>query len=238
MRRAIAFLTPFGGAASPDGRTMRWFPLVGAAIGALVGLAWWASAKAWDTSAIPAVIAVAVDLGATGLLHIDGLADSADGLLPHLTRHRRLAVMAEPDVGAFGVAVVVTFLLARFAAFASIAPDIALVAGVWCASRSLMVLATGCVRYARAEGGLASAFLVADRRGPIIVGMAGIVAGGALAAWGAGWAGVASVASLVVAGVGLFGLARARLGGFTGDVLGAAGVVGETVALLVATAKW
>ena len=67
------------------------------------------------------------------MLHVDGLADSADGLLPHMPRERRLEVMSDPTVGAYGVAVTVCVLLLRFAALASMPPSILLIAGsvVW-----------------------------------------------------------------------------------------------------------
>lgn len=241
MRKALAFLTPFGGAAVPDVRTLRWFPIVGAGIGALTGLVWWGASRAWATPLVPAALAVMADLAATGLLHVDGLADTADGLLPHLPAWRRLEVMAQPDVGAFGVAVAVVVLLARFAAFASVhvhAADVALVAGLWCASRSVMMLGTVWLPYARTEGGLASAFLGEGETVSGLAGAAGVVAGAALAGWATGWSGVAATAGLVGAGAVVYALARARIGGFTGDVLGAAGVLGETVALVVVAAKW
>ena len=102
MRRALAFLTPLGGASTPSPGALSWFPLVGALIGVAVGGVWWLAAKGWGP-APAAALAVAADLALTGLLHVDGLADSADGLLPHLDRQRRLEVMAEPGIGAFGL---------------------------------------------------------------------------------------------------------------------------------------
>jgi adenosylcobinamide-GDP ribazoletransferase len=235
MRAALAFLTPFGPATTPDARTLRWFPVAGAVIGTAVGLVWWAAARTFPGVVVPAALAVTADLVATGMLHLDGLADSADGLLGHLDRQRRLAVMAQPDVGAFGVGVVGAILLLRFAALSTVPPRVTLLAGIWCASRSVMVVGTAVLPYARGEG-LASAFLGDDRRRSVAVGAAGVVAGAALAAVGRGSAGVAGVVALVVAAAGVLALARARLGGFTGDVLGAAAVVGETAALVVAAA--
>ncbi|MCU4186267.1 adenosylcobinamide-GDP ribazoletransferase [Acidiferrimicrobium sp. IK] len=237
MRAAVAFLTPFGGAVAPGRTTLRWFPLVGAGLGAVVGLVWWGSSHAWRGALVPAALAVAADLVVTGMLHLDGLADSADGLLPHLSRPRRLEVMAQPDVGAFGLATTAAVLLARFSALASLRPDVALVAGVWCASRSLMLLGPVALPYARPTG-LATAFLGDRPRVTAGIGVLGLVAGAALAAAGRGGAGVAGVGGLVVAGVALGALARARIGGYTGDVLGAGAVIGETVALLVAAARW
>src|SRR5690349_17191095 len=82
-------------------RALGWFPVLGAALGALVGACWWGAGRAW-TPWPAAVLVVVVDLAVTGMLHVDGLADSADGLLPHADRERRLAIMRAPDVGAFG----------------------------------------------------------------------------------------------------------------------------------------
>ena len=222
---------------APGRTTFRWFPLVGAGLGAVVGVVWWGAARAWPGLLVPAALAVAADLAVTGLLHVDGLADSADGLLPHLTRERRLEVMAQPDTGAFGVAVTAAVLLGRFAAFASLRPDVALVAGVWCASRSLMLLGTVALPYARRTG-LATAFLGDAPRVTTGIASLGLVAGAVLAGIGRGFGGVVAVAGLLVTGALLGLLARRRIGGYTGDVLGASALLGETVALVVAAAKW
>ena len=245
-RRALSFLTPVGGAAAPTPGALAWFPAVGAGIGAVLGVLWWGMAHAWPAS-VGAAVVVAADLAVTGMLHLDGLVDAADGLLPHLPRQRRLAVMREPGAGAFGLAAGGAALLLRFAALATIAPSILLLVGVWAASRALMAVIATTVPYARAgSGGLATAFLRGhhrlhcpccpggrcDRRGrgyrdrpclrDRLAPLAGSVAlvAGALAAAGVVW------------------LSVRRVGGFTGDVLGAAGIVLETVALVVAAARW
>jgi adenosylcobinamide-GDP ribazoletransferase len=228
----VAFLTPFGGAAVPSPGAVAWFPFVGAAMGLLIGGWWWA--EAWPAPVV-AILVVAADLGLTGMLHFDGLLDCADGLLSHLSRPRRLAVMSEPDVGAFAVAVGGSVLLARFAAVASLRPAPLLAAGLWCASRTLMAAVMRLAPYAREGPGLASAFL--GRSGTVALVIGGVTA----LALAAGWeivAGPAAVVAGAVAGVGVVVLARRKLGGFTGDVLGAAGVVAETVGLIVAAAKW
>jgi adenosylcobinamide-GDP ribazoletransferase len=237
MRSALGFLTPFGPAVTPGPHTLRWFPAVGAGIGAAVGAAWWASTKAWGPTLIPAALAVTVDLAATGMLHVDGLADSADGLLPHLSRDRRLQVMSQPDVGAFGLAATGAVLLLRFAAFQAQPPGIALVAAIWCLSRTLMVAATLWMPYVR-QAGLASAFLGDAWAATAAVVAAGAVAAGALAFWGRGPAGIVGIAIGTLAGGSVLVLAQRRLGGFTGDVLGAVAVSAETAALVVTAARW
>ncbi|MCU1428359.1 MAG: cobS [Actinomycetia bacterium] len=232
MREAIALLTTLGGAAPLTSRALRWFPLAGALAGALLGGCWWAAGK-WWAPAVAAAIVVAADLALTGMLHVDGLADSADGLLPHLTRERRLDVMRAPDIGAFGVAVVGGALLCEFAALASIRPSVLLLVGLWCAARSLTASVPAFVPYARTDG-IASTLLEHAPRWPVV----GVVPAAALAALGTGRGGFAAVLAGTLAGAGVVALARRRVGGFTGDVLGAAIVVTEVVGLVVAAAKW
>jgi adenosylcobinamide-GDP ribazoletransferase len=77
VKRALAFLTPFGVASTPNETTLAWFPLVGALVGFGVGGLWWLAAKAW-APLLAGAIAVVGDLVFTGLLHFDGLADAGD----------------------------------------------------------------------------------------------------------------------------------------------------------------
>jgi adenosylcobinamide-GDP ribazoletransferase len=234
MRAALGFLTVVGGAAPPDRRAPAWFGPVGALVGLAVGLVWWGAAELWPPL-LAAVLAVAADAALTGMLHLDGLADTADGLLPPVDRERRLAIMAAPDIGAFGLVALLVVLLARVAALAELSPDALLVAGLWAAARAGMALTMARVPYARAgTGGTASGF--ADRRtgAPALAAVVAL----AVVATAGGWAGPATAAALVAGFAAVVALAVRRLGGYTGDVLGAAGVVAETVGLVVAAARW
>lgn len=234
MRRALAFLTPLGGPAVPDSSTLSWFPVVGALLGLVVGTTWWGAERLWPP-AVAAAIVVAVDLALTGLLHLDGLVDTADGLLPQVPRARRLAIMAEPTVGAYGVAAAVVVLVLRWSSLASMDPSPLLVAGAWCGSRTVMAVAARALAYARVEGGLASVLLGGDWRP---VGLYGLITAVSLGAFAGGRVSELAVGTGMVAGGLVVLAARRRLGGFTGDVLGAAGLVTETVALVVASARW
>ncbi|MDP8938634.1 MAG: adenosylcobinamide-GDP ribazoletransferase, partial [Actinomycetota bacterium] len=213
MRRAVAFLTPFGGAAAPSPAALVWFPVVGAGLGLVLGGLWEVGWRVWPPMVVAAVV-VAADLALTGMLHLDGLADAADGLLAPMDRARRLEVMADPSTGAFGVGTVAAVVLLRWAALAAMAPSVLLLAALWCASRTVMATTVRLVPYARPSGGLATAFLGGSWSLPAAVGA--LVAAMAMAAAGAGVAGVAAVAGGVVAAAGVVGLARRRLGGFTG----------------------
>lgn len=175
---------------------------------------------------VAAAVVVAADLALTGMLHFDGLVDSADGLLVPLgDPARRLEVMADPAAGAFGVGAAVVVLLLRWAALAALAPSALLLGALWCASRLAMAVAVERVPYARPAGGLASAFLVGGRPSPPV---AGILLAVVLTGLGGGDA-VLGVAVLALTAAAVIGLACRRIGGFTGDVLGAAAMLGETL---------
>jgi adenosylcobinamide-GDP ribazoletransferase len=131
------------------------------------------------------------------------------------------------------VGVGVAVLLLRWASLAALTPSPVLLAGLWSASRLAMAVAARTVPYARPTG-LATAFL-APGRGRVPV--AGTLLVVALAALGGG-DGVVGVAALAIVAAAVVRLAVRRIGGFTGDVLGAAGIVGETAGLLAAAARW
>ena len=239
MRRALSFLTVLGRAAEPNERTLSWFPLVGIAVGAAVGTSWWVAGRVWP-AALAAVVAVAVDAAVTGCLHLDGLADAADGLLPAVSRARRLEIMADPRIGAFGAVVLVLVLTLRVTALAAAVVRPLVIVGLWCGSRTMMGVVARTVPYAQVDGGTASAFTspeghsAASRYGVAAYGMG---AAFALAAVGAGVRGLVVVGAEMVAMLGVVWFARRRIGGYTGDVLGAMGVIGETVGLLALAAR-
>jgi adenosylcobinamide-GDP ribazoletransferase len=237
MLRALSFLTPLGGARPPDAAALAWFPVVGGLIGLCVGCAWAGGQQLWPPLAA-AGIALAADAVFTGGLHLDGLADAGDGLLPALPTERRLKVMADPRVGAFGLLAVVVVLLLRFGALAS-AASIAAVAGLWCASRTAAAVVVLTVPYSR-PGGLAAAFAPPGREPAraATTAVTGIALSLPLVLAGRGTVGAAALAGEVAAISAVVVLARRRIGGYTGDVLGAAIVVGETAGLLVLAARW
>ena len=245
---ALSFLTCVGGPATPTPRALPWFPVVGAGLGLTLGLGWWIAEALWPPL-LAASVVVAVDLALTGMLHLDGLADSADGLLAHrLGPARRLEVMAEPTIGAFALATVALVLVLRIAALAALAPAPGLVAVLWAFSRAAMALAVQSQPYARVHG-LASSFR--DPTTPAasvaavslvalgVLSVAVVLAGFDIAGVGIGLGDLASgTIAVALAAVGVVALARRRLGGYTGDVLGAAGMVAETAGLLAVAARW
>ena len=234
MRSALAFLSVVGGSRQPGPRTVDWFAPVGALLGLALGGLWWVTARVWTPGPAAAVVVVA-DLALTGMLHFDGLVDSGDGLIAPMPRSRRLEVMATPHAGAFGVACGASVLLLRWVALASLRPSILLVGGLWGLSRGAISVVVRSRPYARPGGGLATAFAGPARWPILIAGTAGAVA--LCAAWRPG-PGIAAALCGLVGGAAVVALADRRLGGYTGDVLGATVLLVETVGLLVAAAKW
>ena len=237
MKSAFAFLSAFGRASSPTPTTFAWFPCVGAVLGLVVGGVWWASDRLWPPM-VGAILAVIADLVLTGLLHFDGLADAGDGLLAPLTRERRLAAMSDPAIGAFGLVSVTSVLLLRVGALGSTRPSVLAIAGLWCASRTSMVAISLILPYARANGIVQSFLGVsprsrAQRRALIATVVASLGIAAALLTGARSFRGLAALGVELVATATVALLSWRRLGGYTGDVLGASGVVGETLGLLV-----
>jgi adenosylcobinamide-GDP ribazoletransferase len=206
------------------------FPLVGAGIGLVVGLV----AAGSDSRLGPllaAALAVAFEALLTGAIHLDGLADTADGLGAG-TRERALAVMREGAIGAFGATALGVDLLVKTAALAAIlsgpAPVLALVAA-FAVGRAAPLALAAAFPYAREEDGIGRA-LAGRPWAAVGVALGIVVAVGALGMRGLWIAGAAAVAVAALA------LVARRLGGVTGDVLGAAAELGTTFALVGAAA--
>jgi adenosylcobinamide-GDP ribazoletransferase len=146
--------------------------------------------------------------------------------------------MAAPEAGAFGLGVGGVVLLARWAALASLKPAVTLLAGAWCLSRTGMAAIARTQPYVRGPGGLAAAFT--GQTDPVtgVALVAGALGALVLSSWWRVLPGAVSLAVGAAVMAAVMALARRRIGGFTGDVLGAAGVLAETAVLVVAAARW
>ena len=237
---AVAFLTrvPVGRlvALGPDdvARGAVLFPLVGAGLGALVG----GIAVALDsrlTLLLAAALAVAVEALVTGAIHLDALADTADGLGAP-TRERALEVMRDPAIGSFGATALGLDLLVKTAALAALldGPDSVLAAvAAFALGRAAPLALSWALPYARAGGGVGASLAGAERAPWLAAGLAlGIgIAVGVVGLRGL-WLAVGAAGAVLVVGL----VARQRVGGVTGDVLGAAVEFATTLALVAAAA--
>ena len=231
MLSALGFLTIVGKPRAPTRHTFRWFAVVGAAIGAAVGGVHLGAHLLWPPLVAAAVV-LAADLLLTGALHLDGLADSADGLGAQVDRARRLELMTEPGIGAFALAAGGTVLVARWALLADGDIEFLAFVCIWATSRILAATVPAFLSYAR-PGGLAEAFCGGSRRW-LLAWLAPVTAG---VFFVSGPLGPIAVGSALVTCAAVAVLAKRRLGGFTGDILGAVIMLSETAALLTLVAS-
>jgi adenosylcobinamide-GDP ribazoletransferase len=223
-------------------RAILWLPVLGgllAAVAAGALLAVEASGHSGPRRLLAAAIAVAVLAAATGGLHLDGLADTVDGLGSRRPREEALDIMRRSDIGPMGVAALVFVILLQVTALATLAPEVpsavALVAAV-VTSRVAVVLASGSP--AARPGGFGALIAGATTlraRVITLVALLAVVAAGGTVTGGISFAarGLIAVASGLLAVALLHRYARRRLGGMTGDVFGALIEVSTTVVLLV-----
>jgi adenosylcobinamide-GDP ribazoletransferase len=237
---AVTFLTivPLGRLIELDesdvARGALFFPLVGAGIGAAVGLAAIALDDVLPVFAAAALV-VALEALLTGVMHLDALADTADGLGAG-TRERALEIMRDARIGSFGAVALVLDLLVKVAAVVAVVElerTILLLVAVWAVGRSAPLVLALFLTYARPDPGSGRTLTDGAGRVRLLLGIAvgiafAIVAGGSRAP-----ALLAAAATCVV----LCGLvARTRFGGVTGDVLGASVEVTTTLTLVGAVA--
>lgn len=218
--RAVSLLTilpaPASDAWTPgeSGRAAVWYPWVGLALGGLVWAVWWLACGLFPAE-VAGVLAVTAWVALTGGLHLDGLADACDGLGYAGVPAQRLEVMRDPRLGAFGGLGLGLALLLKAAALSA-----------------LPVTAGGGVLLAAV---LARWFLLPAGLEPLAKpgGMAGDFAQGltrSAIGWGAwwplmltaalGWRGALALGAAWLVTASVLALARARLGGLTGDILG------------------
>jgi adenosylcobinamide-GDP ribazoletransferase len=240
---ALTFLTvlPVPLRGLPDAgavaRSRFWYPVVGALLGALVGGLAWCLASVHVSSSIAAFLVLLAWVALTGALHLDGLCDVCDGVFARGTAEDRLRILKDPHLGTFGLAGGVLLLLGKFVVLSEVlarwGPEAAWPVGAAVAvARCLALCVAAGARYPRPEG--TGKILVEATRGwEAIVYVAAAVGLAFLASGGREpWEALLPVVPSLAPALALRLLCVARLGGITGDCLGAAVEIAELTFLL------
>lgn len=238
LARAASLLSrlPLGhvdlsGARSLADSAWAW-PLIGALLGTLAGLVGLLGQWLGLPAPISAALSLAALIALSGALHEDGLADTFDGLWGGHDRARRLEIMRDSRVGTYGVLALALSLLLRWSALAVLLEGgwfLAPLVAASLLSRTPMVLCMAYITNAR-ESGLAAASGIPTPR----TAMAALAIALGLAVLLVGWGGaLTAVFWITLACLALGALARARIGGQTGDILGASQQISEIIALTV-----
>jgi adenosylcobinamide-GDP ribazoletransferase len=210
------------------------FPLVGAAVGLLGGLVCWLAAKVGLHPFLAGVLALGATMFATGCLHEDGLADTADGMGGD-TAEQKLAIMRDSHIGVYGASALMLSMMLRAGAIASLAGPGMMAAALFAAhagSRAVLPALMRLVPPARTDGLAASAGRP-PLQSVVIAALLGLLA----LIIGLGFSGALVAAALVAGATFVVGrLCLVNLGGHTGDVLGTVEQLSEILILLVAAA--
>ena len=242
FRIAGGFLTVFpvarGLSTDPPrlARSMAFFPGVGLVLGLALVVVNWALTPFIPRAVLDCLLVLML-IGATGGLHLDGIADLIDGLAGGKDREGALRIMKDSRVGAMGAVGLVMILLLKYLSLYNIPLEYKSAALIFmpAAGRWIQVILASFCRYVRAEGGTGGAFVdhVGEREVLIAT---GTLIWGALVLFG-----MKTFFLLLLLGLAAMALIRyfeARLGGVTGDVLGAATEVLEVLTLILILAMY
>lgn len=220
------------------GRATAWYPLVGLVLGIILAALDWACRQIWP-SGVSAALILAAWAGLTGALHLDGFVDCCDALLVPAEKHRRLEILRDVHVGAFGVVGVVLLLLIKYTALTAL-PDASRLPGLLLVPTLGRWSMTGAVLlfpYARSGPGLGQKARTGAGQGQLVVATVTALLVAGLASWlGLGWMVVLLVFLTVISAAGLSWWISSRIGGLTGDAYGAICEVVEVISLLAVVA--
>ena len=209
-------------------RAQMLFPAVGLLLGLALVAVDRAAVRALPPQSVDVLLVVALVV-LTGALHLDGLADAADGLLGGRDAEHRLAIMRDPHAGTFAIVAVAAVLALKWAGLAALPADVRVEALVLtpCLARLAMVVCTAAFPYARPEG-LGAGFRTHARPAAI----AGGVTAGVACVLLLGAGGLLPLAFGVACGLAVGAFASRMIGGVTGDVYGGTAEITEALTLL------
>jgi adenosylcobinamide-GDP ribazoletransferase len=241
LRTGLAFLTrlPLADTAPASGASVvraSWtFPIIGVLIGLIGALAYWLAASIGLYPFVSGTLAVLATVLVTGCLHEDGLADTVDGFGGGESPARKLEIMRDSGIGAYGTSALVLSLMLRAGAIATLAGPALVVSALIAAhagSRAAMPMFMLLVPPARQDG-LSAGAGTPPPRAALLAALIGVI----VLVLCLGFGGMLVALLLVGAAIFLMAwLCMQQIGGQTGDVLGAVEQVSEILILLVAAA--
>ena len=212
-------------------RSVKVFPIAGLIMAAIAALCVWLLGIVLPQIVVAAIAVVLVAFITRGL-HLDGLADTADGFWSVSDRQRTLEIMKDSFIGAMGVIAIASVLLLKFACLSTLGEDV-LWRGVLLmvlSGRCMMTLPISIFPYARKEGGLGKLFY--ETRSVFNAVLAVFVV--LMVGWVvAGDAGVIAVIAAAVVTIGFGFYCKYKIGGVTGDTIGATCEIAEVVTVIV-----
>jgi adenosylcobinamide-GDP ribazoletransferase len=232
LAAAIEFLTilPLGKSKRYDPKGMiPFFPVVGIILGVLVSAFDQAAIRIWSTP-VAAILDVVLLVILTGALHLDGLGDTADGLLGHRSRDKALAIMKDSRIGVMGLAAIVCGLSIKWGGIMSLDEHRSLLIIVIPAyARGGMLFGIRFFEYGRPGGGTGLDFFD-DALG--LGSFWGLLIPVALSFF-LGWRGLWLIVIFVFVTVIILYYYRKRMGCITGDMLGAMAEITESMLFLL-----
>ena len=240
LRSALALLTRLPlpqSHAAPRGAQAAWaWPVAGAVVGSLAACIAALALALGLSPGIAAALTLAAQALLTGAMHEDGLADSADGLWGGWDKARRLEIMKDSHIGSYGVLALILVTLVRWSALASLLATGSVfgsIIAVAAVSRTPMAVLMAWLPNARGAGLSQSVGRPrADTAGIAV--LIAVACGLGLV----GWHTIGMVIAIACVSLALGLIARAKIGGQTGDILGAAQQLAEAAALCALTAAF
>jgi adenosylcobinamide-GDP ribazoletransferase len=220
------------GRAEDLARSVPWFPVVGVVVAVVVAGVYSIGLRLWP-NLLAGIVAVGAGAIVTGAFHEDGLADTLDAF-GAWTPERARAILKDPTHGSFGVIAMILTIAVRITALATLgaAQALATLVTAHATGRAAAVVTMRAAPVATEEGlGAAYAARVTNRQAAVAASLAVGIAVLAMLQWG-----LVSCAIVALAAWATARLAIAKIGGITGDVLGAIEQVSECAVLLLASA--
>ncbi len=225
---AVQFLTrlpvPRGIGFSPErlSAAPRYYPLVGMIVGVICAGFFFAATTIFP-NIVAVILAVAVGVLVTGAFHEDGLADTFDGIGGGATKERALSIMKDSRIGVYGTIALVLVLLIKIASLSSIQPHIAVI-GLIAAhgvSRYSSVLVIATSHYVRDDGTGKHTAPGISSGGLIVATMTAVICVAGIAFWLSPVAALWCLIGLCIGHILMRLIVERKIGGYTGDTLGA-----------------